>query len=54
MKQNNLLDIDKNIKTHAADTIVPWPNPKQWVMDNGKNMLNLTHTLDKIYLTGIL
>ena len=24
------------------------------IMDNGANMLNLTHTLDKIYLTGIL
>ena len=23
------------------------------IMDNGENMLNLTHTLDKIYLTGI-
>ena len=81
----------KNIERHAADTIVSWPNPKQWVivhtsdlmmiirqslyilstittevgklktyiatyciMDNGENMLNLTHTLDKIYLTGIL
>ena len=81
----------KNIERHTADTIVSWPNPKQWVivhtsdlmmiirqsiyilsvittemgklktysptyciMDNGENMLNLTHTLDKIYLTGIL
>ena len=24
------------------------------IMDNGENMLNLTHTLDKIYLRGIL
>ena len=82
---------NKNIERHTADTIVSWPNPKQWVivqtsdlmmiirqsmyiisiitremgklktysptyckMDNGENMLNLTHTLDKIYLTGIL
>ena len=81
---------DKNIERHTADTIVSWPNPKQWVivhtsdlmmiirqsiynlsiitremsklkthspcciMDNGENMLNLTHTLDRIYLTGIL
>ena len=82
----------KNIERQTADTIVSWPNPKQWViiftsdlmmiiirqsiyilsiitresgklktysptyskMDNGENMLNLTHTLDKIYLTGIL
>ena len=81
----------KNIERHAADPIVSWPNPKQWVlvhtsnlmmtirqsililsiitremgklktysstyciMDNGENMLNLTHKLDKIYLTGIL
>ena len=80
-----------NTERHSADTIVSWPNPKQWVivhtsdlmmiirqsiyilsiitremgklktysityciMDNGDNMLNLTHTLDKIYLTGIL
>ena len=79
--------ICKNIERHTADTIVSWPNPKQWVMvhtsdlmmiitqsiyilsivtrvmgklktysptycimDNGENMLNLTHTLDKIYL----
>ena len=82
---------DKTIERHTVDTIVSWPNPKQWVivhtsdlmmikrqstyiisiiarkmdklktnsptyciMDNGDNMLNLTHTLDKIYLTGIL
>ena len=75
----------------TADTIVSWPNHKQWVIvhtsdlmmiirqsiyilsiittemgklktysptyciiDNGENMLNLTHTHDKIYLTGIL
>ena len=80
----------ENIERHTTDTIVSWPNPKQWVivhtsdlmmiirkiynlsiittemgklktysptyciMDNGDNMLNLTHTLDKIYLTGIL
>ena len=24
------------------------------IMDNGENIPNLTHTLDKIYLTGIL
>ena len=29
-------------------------NPTYCIMDNGENMLNLTHTLDKIYLTGIL
>ena len=29
-------------------------SPTYCIMDNGKNMLNLTHTLDKIYLTGIL
>ena len=83
--------IYQNIERHTTDTIVSWPNPKQWVivhtsdlmmiirqgiyilsiitrkmgklktyiptyfiMDNGANMLNLTHTLDKIYLTGIL
>ena len=80
----------KNIEQHTADTIVSWPNPKQWVivhtsdlmmisqsiyilsnitrekgklktysppyciMETGENMLNLTHTLAKIYLTGIL
>ena len=77
---------EKNIERHTADTIVSWPNPKQWViahtsdlmmiirqsiyifsiitremgklktysptyciMDNGENMLNFTHTPDKIY-----
>ena len=77
--------IHKNIERHTVDTIVSWPNPKQWVivhtsdlmmkirqsiyilaiitremgklktysptycvMDNGENMLNLTHTLDKM------
>ena len=29
-------------------------SPTYGIMDNGENMLNLTHTLDKIYLTGIL
>ena len=29
-------------------------SPTYCIMDNGENMLNLTHTLDKIYLTGIL
>ena len=32
------------LKTHS---------PTYCTMDNGENMLNLTHTLDKIYLTGI-
>ena len=87
----NVILSNKNIERHTADTIVSWPNPKQWVivhtsdlmmmirqsicilsiitremgklktysptyciMDDGENMLNLTHTLDKIYLTGIL
>ena len=83
----------KNVeRQYTVDTIVSWPNPKQWVinssyvrfdddnetkyicslnitremgklkthsptyciMDNWENMLNLTHTLDKIYLTSIL
>ena len=72
---------NKNIERHAVDTIVSWPNPKQWVivhtsdlmmiirqsiyilsiitremgklktysptyciMNNGENMLNLTHS----------
>ena len=83
--------IQKKIERHTADTIVSWPNPKQWVifhtsdsmkiirqsiyiisiitrlmgklktysptyciLDNLENMLNLTHTLDKIYLKCIL
>ena len=83
--------IYKNIERNTADSIVSWPNPKQWVivhtsdlimmitqsiyilsittremgklktysptyciMDNKENMLNLTHTLDQIYLTSIL
>ena len=29
-------------------------SPIYYIMDNGDNMLHLTHTLDKIYLTGIL
>ena len=29
-------------------------SPIYCIMDNGENMLNLTHTLNKIYLTGIL
>ena len=29
-------------------------SPTYCIMDNWENMLNLTHTLDKIYLTGIL
>ena len=33
------------LKTHS---------PTYCILDNGENMLNLTHTLDKIYLTGIL
>ena len=86
-----VLSSRKNIEKHTVDTIVSWPNPKQWVIvhtsdlmmimrqsiyilsiitaemgklktyspmycaiDNGENILNLTHTLDKIYLTGIL
>ena len=75
----------KNIERHTADTIVSWPNPKQWVivhtsdlmmiiryiyilsiittemgklktysptyciMDNGENMLNLTHLVKCVY-----
>ena len=33
------------LKTHS---------PTYCIMDNGENMLNLTHTLEKVYLTGIL
>ena len=33
------------LKTHS---------PTYCMMDNWENMLNLTHTLDKLYLTGIL
>ena len=33
------------LKTHS---------PKYCIMDNWENMLNLTHTHDKLYLTGIL
>ena len=33
------------LKTHS---------PTYYIMDNWDNMLNLTHTLDKLYLTGIL
>ena len=33
------------LKTHS---------PTYCIMDNWENMLNLTHTLDKLYLTGIL
>ena len=29
-------------------------SPTYRTMDNGENMLNLTHTLDKMYLTAIL
>ena len=29
-------------------------SPTYFIMDNGENMLNLTHTLDKTYLTDIL
>ena len=29
-------------------------SPTYFIMENGENMLNLTHTLDKIYLTGFL
>ena len=28
-------------------------SPMYWIMDNSENMLNLTHTLDKIYLAVI-
>ena len=28
-------------------------NPTYWIMDNKENVLNLTHTLDKIYLADI-
>ena len=82
---------NKHKERHTAHTIVPWPNPKQWVivhtsdsmmmirqsiyilsiitremgqlkthtptcfvMDNWENMPYLTHTLDKLYLAGIL
>ena len=29
-------------------------SPTYCIMDNWENMLNLTYTLDKLYLTGIL
>ena len=28
-------------------------SPMYWIMENSENMLNLTHTLDKIYLAVI-
>ena len=37
------------LKTHSPTYCIT-----DGIMDNWENMLNLTHTLDKIYLTGIL
>ena len=37
------------LKTHSPTYCI-----MDCIMDHLENMLNLTHTLDKIYLTGIL
>ena len=31
--------IEKNIGRHTADTIVPWPNPKQCVIDHASDLM---------------
>ena len=34
--------------------LVNWYSPTYYIMDNWDNMPYLTHTLDKIYLTGVI
>ena len=38
----------------SQEKLLKTNSPTYFVMDNGDNMLNLTRTLDKIYLIGIL
>ena len=52
-------DDDNKTKQYIISTItrklgkLKTYSPIYWIMDNQENMLNLTHTLDKIYLADI-
>ena len=52
-------DDDNKTKQYILSTIttelgkLKTYSPIYWIMDNYENMLNLTHTLDKIYLADI-
>ena len=52
-------DDDNNTKQYILSTItrelgkLKTYSPIYWIMDNYEKMLNLTHTLDKIYLADI-
>ena len=42
----------KNIKRHAAHTIVSWPNPKQWVIVRISDLMMITR--QRIYVPSII
>ena len=44
--------INKNIERHTADTIVSWPNPKQWVIVHTSDLMMLIR--QSIYIISII
>ena len=34
-----MVQVDKNIERHTADTIVSWPNPKKWVIVHTSDLI---------------
>ena len=46
------VDDHKNIERHTADTIVSWPNPKQWVIVHTSNLMIIIR--QSIYILSII
>ena len=44
--------LHKNIERHTADTIVSWPNPKQWVIVHTPDLMVITK--QSIYILSII
>ena len=43
---------DRNIERHTADTIVSWPNPKQWVIVHTSDLMMIIR--QSIYILSIM
>ena len=46
------MNLHKNIERHTADTIVSWPNPKQWVILHTSDLMMIIR--QSIYILSII
>ena len=46
------MSVSKNIERHTKDTIVSWPNPKQWVIIHPSDLMMIIR--QSIYIFSII